>query len=297
MPCCIAIIQFAQCRHSTLFKLGCTAHCDSLCPVPDQRALVITRYLWSCEDCHLRRWTASEDARSAAWTARIDAAASEASALPADTRRQLVDTLTLREQHEEHRLEAARLLQVEEIQWVAEWTLEYGLMVWDVCCQRSWEPRAAARRVKQLRALRLWDLVVTQDALRGRKELRREQTPRSLYQIATGQSGTSRACEVDADGDMQGLGNRDSQRKALTGTQTPTPAIRPPPVFLAEDINMGGTPDENQEEIKQESEDEDESGDVIMTGLHSSPVLGPLEEPSLAMRSRHQDDIPLDRYE
>ncbi|KAK7403622.1 hypothetical protein QQX98_010587 [Neonectria punicea] len=279
MPCCIAIIQFAQCRHSTLFKLGCTAHCDSLCPVPDQRALVITRYLWSCEDCHLRQWTAKEDARSAAWTARIDAAAAEASALPADTCRQLVGTLTLREQHEEHRLEAARLLQVEEIQWVAEWTLEYGLMVWDVCCQRSWEPRAAARRVKQLRALRLWDLVVTRDALRGRKELWREQTPRSLYQMATG------------------LGNRNSQRKALTGTQTPTPAIRPPPVFSAEDANMGGTRDEDQEEIKHEFEDEDEPGDVIMTGLHSSPVLGPLEETSLAMRSRDQDDIPLDRYE
>ncbi|KPM34636.1 hypothetical protein AK830_g11943, partial [Neonectria ditissima] len=236
-------------------------------------------------------------------------AAAAANELPAETRRQLVDTLRLREQHEEHRLDAARLLQVEEIQWVAEWTLEYGLMVWDVCCQRSWEPRAAAGRVRQLRALRLWDLVVTRDALRGRKELRREQTPSSLYRAAT--EAGDRWEGLDADEDIARLGNRDSQRKAAAVTQTPTAAVRPPPVFAAEDTDMEEALEETRKETREETpekmleetpededgseEDDDRSKDVAMAGLNSSPVLGPLEEPSLAVRSR--DALPSEQLE
>lgn len=180
MPCCIAIIHFAQCSHNTLFKLGCTAHCDALCPAADQRTLVIARYLWSCEDCHMRRWLAADDLRSAAWTTRTDAV-EEDRGLPVEARAQLLDMLRCREQYEDNRLENARQLQVEEIQWVAEWTLEYGLMVWDTLYERTYGPRAARRRINQLRSLRLWDLVVTRDALRGGKELRQEQVSRSAW--------------------------------------------------------------------------------------------------------------------
>lgn len=212
MPCCIAIIHFAQCSHNTLFKLGCTAHCDALCPAADQRTLVIARYLWSCEDCHMRRWLAGDDLRSAAWTTRTEAV-EEDRGLPVEARAQLLDMLRCREQYEDNRLENARQLQVEEIQWVAEWTLEYGLMVWDTLYERTYGPRAARRRIKQLRSLRLWDLVVTRDALRGGKELRQEQVSRSTW-IGAG-SHMSTLHEVVEVADERYLENRSRQRKEL----------------------------------------------------------------------------------
>ncbi|KAH6987763.1 hypothetical protein BKA56DRAFT_669369 [Ilyonectria sp. MPI-CAGE-AT-0026] len=247
MPCCIAIIHFAQCSHSTLFKLGCTAHCDALCPAADQRTLVVTRYLWSCEDCHMRQWLANDDLRSAAWTARTEAL-EEDRGLPVEARAVLFDMLRCREQYEDNRLETARQLQVEEIQWVAEWTLEYGLMVWDALYERRYGPRAARRRIKQLRALRLWDLVVTRDALRGGKELRQEQVSRSTWIGAENRSPQQ---------------NQGSQRKELPRLPT---LNGPAPIFRAEDLEMlEMEPSEDEQEREaQDLMDVDESGDVMM---------------------------------
>ncbi|KAH7165878.1 hypothetical protein EDB81DRAFT_266388 [Dactylonectria macrodidyma] len=187
MPCCIAILNFVQCNHNSLIKLGCTENCDGLCPSPNQQTLLVTRYLWSCEDCANRGWIADDEARSEAWTLRVDTLTDDPAPMPVDLRAQMVDTLHMRERFEDRRIEQERAQQQEEIQWVEEWTVEYGLMVWDILYERAFAAQAARRRVRQLRSLLLWDLVVTRDALRGGKQLRREQAARSAWIDAAGQ--------------------------------------------------------------------------------------------------------------
>ncbi|KAH7152128.1 hypothetical protein B0J13DRAFT_256122 [Dactylonectria estremocensis] len=181
MPCCIAILHFVQCKHNSLIKLGCTDNCDSLCPGPSQRTILVTRYLWSCEDCANQRWIANDEVRSAAWTLQVDTLTDNPVKMPMDLRAQMVDTLHQRERFEDRRIEQERTQMQEEIQWVEEWTVEYGLMVWDIMYERAFEALAAKRRVRQLRSLLLWDLVVVRDALRGGKQLLREQAARSAW--------------------------------------------------------------------------------------------------------------------
>ncbi|KAF5007809.1 hypothetical protein FDECE_5892 [Fusarium decemcellulare] len=178
MPCCIAVIQYLQCRHSNLFKIGCTSQCEGLCPPSQQQTLLISHYLWSCEDCHQRYFNRAEDDRCNRWANRSMSLASQYSL---SNRQYLLDLLRTRELYEDRRSEMARVAQVEEIQWVAEWTLEYGLMIFDVLYKRAWVPEKAADRIVQLRDLRLWDLVVVKDALRDRKELMLTQSHESFW--------------------------------------------------------------------------------------------------------------------
>jgi hypothetical protein len=78
----------------------------------------------------------------------------------------------------------ARAMKLEEIQWVAEWTYEYGLMLYDVTVAGKWNRRKAVRRIDQLRTLRLWDLVVIKDGLRCSKELFEEQPEETYWTIS-----------------------------------------------------------------------------------------------------------------
>ncbi|KAF4457723.1 hypothetical protein F53441_417 [Fusarium austroafricanum] len=181
MPCCIAIIQFQQCLHSTLFKLGCTAGCKELCPPSSQQALVITSYLWLCEDCQEREANRDIDVRIEKWENRALEIPSEYPPVVRNASRWL---LRYREAHEERLCEKLRVMQAEELQWVAEWTLEYGLMLWDVMFAKQWDPRRAARRIHQLRELRVWDLVVLKDGIRSSKELFEDQSHEAYWTIS-----------------------------------------------------------------------------------------------------------------
>ncbi|KAF4962794.1 hypothetical protein FSARC_9132 [Fusarium sarcochroum] len=211
MPCCVAIIKYQQCQHSNLFKLGCTVGCTELCLEPCQQVLVKTHYLWSCEDCHQREYNKAEDARCLQWIDRT----SEVSRQVASPNHQLLlDVLNSRELLEDRLCEKARVSQTEEIQWVAEWTLEYGLMLYDVVYKRLWDPRMAAARIKQLRALRLWDLVVVKDVLRNSKELEASQSHNSYCFIRDNL-----------------IEQRQTRRQSL---RPPMPNRPPPPLFHEE---------------------------------------------------------------
>jgi hypothetical protein len=153
-----------------MFKLGCTDGCDALCEPPKQVALLLTKYLWMCEECHGRHCNKSEDERAAVWDKSF-AAVKRNKNLSLELQQQVMETMHQRERTEEKRLEPARMQQVEEIQWVSEWTLEYGSMLWDVLYEHQCSPEDAAKRIEELRGLRLWDLVVAKDVLRSTKEL------------------------------------------------------------------------------------------------------------------------------
>ncbi|KAM0561869.1 hypothetical protein ACHAPJ_003040 [Fusarium lateritium] len=219
MPCCVAIIQYQQCGHSNLFKLGCTVGCKELCLEPCQQVLVTTNYLWSCEDCHQREYNKAEDTRCLKWTDR-SAEVSQQVAPP--NQQLLLDVLRSRELLEDKLCEKARVSQTEEIQWVAEWTLEYGLMLYDVIYKRIWDPRMAAARLQQLRGLRLWDLVVVKDALRDSKDLYASQSHESYWII------TDNLIE-----------QRQERRQS---PRPPTPDRPPPPLFHEEKKSV---PDSN----------------------------------------------------
>lgn len=145
MPCCIAIIDYAQCRHSTLYKLGCTAGCDELCAPAKQEMLLRTRFRWHCEECHELRYAADADAR-------IERRDEEARRIMADADEdptggdgqrdgtedarasQAMRMAALRdhEEFEEQLFEQRRVAQVEEIQHAEDWTSQYGRAVFAV---------------------------------------------------------------------------------------------------------------------------------------------------------------------
>ncbi|KAF5026542.1 hypothetical protein F66182_1402 [Fusarium sp. NRRL 66182] len=211
MPCCVAIIQFQQCQHSNLFKVGCTNNCDGLCPSSDQQTLVITNYLWFCEECHLRDCIKAGDARSTKWAAR---SADIAKANPQKDYRIQAYMLEHLEFLDNALCERKNASKIEEIQWVAEWTYEYGLMLYDVLYKHAWDLQAAAARIARLRDLRLWDLVVVQDALRSSRDLLDSQSHESYWTIKD---------------------NFDEQRLGWTFFSPERPDRPPPPLFPDEE--------------------------------------------------------------
>ena len=80
--------------------------------------------------------------------------------------------------------EAKRVNAIEELQWVIEWTYEYGLMLYRVLIMRNWVPHVAAARIKQLRDLRPWDLMVVKDGLRDSKQLFQDQHNEVYWSIS-----------------------------------------------------------------------------------------------------------------
>ena len=53
MPCCVAYLHFAGCRHDKILKLRCTSRtCDAgPCELGLQQRVVTARYRWKCEVC------------------------------------------------------------------------------------------------------------------------------------------------------------------------------------------------------------------------------------------------------
>ncbi|KAL6914040.1 hypothetical protein ACHAP8_001980 [Fusarium lateritium] len=181
MPCCIGIIQFQRCRHSLLLKLGCTNHCEELCPPEMQVGLVSTNYLWLCEDCHERKTNIDLDDRCNKWADLM----MDIPECDAQLRMHIEDAVRAREEYEEVACEKSRVGCIEEIQWVVEWTYEYGIMLYDVLFKKMCEPRKAAARIDDLREMKMheWDLLVVKDALRSPKVLFEEQSNETYWFI------------------------------------------------------------------------------------------------------------------
>ncbi|KAH7487587.1 hypothetical protein IWW34DRAFT_33169 [Fusarium oxysporum f. sp. albedinis] len=195
MPCGVAIIRYEQCLHKLLFKVGCTQACKGLCPPSRQRVLVVTSYLWLCEDCHKREFNTELVERYHKWTNLQRGVPLD---YPPEQQRMLSIVLQNRECLDNAFRESVRAMKLEEIQWVAEWTYEYGLMLYDVTVARKWNRSKAMRRIDQLRSLRLWDLVVIKDGLRCSKELFEDQPEETYWTISEqfAEQHYDRACEV-----------------------------------------------------------------------------------------------------
>lgn len=194
MPCAIAIIQYVQCEHSILYKLGCTENYESLCLPAQQETLLITKSLWSCEDCLTEAATAEENAKADDWDDRalqvalaeeqwnsLTPAAKATSAPGTIIRPFGFSTLRKRQEREEKAMEKRRETRVEETQRMADWTAQYGDVLWklsqDVYSGDSGDERLSEANslIKVLRASRPWDLVVVRDASRTDEELLDEQ--------------------------------------------------------------------------------------------------------------------------
>ncbi|KAF5656246.1 hypothetical protein F25303_107 [Fusarium sp. NRRL 25303] len=181
MPCGVAIIRYEQCLHKLLFKVGCTQGCKELCPASRQRVLVVTSYLWLCEDCHEREFNTELAQRCCKWTDLQRAVPLD---YPPEQQTMLSIVLQNRQCLDNAFRDSARAMKLEEIQWVAEWTYEYGLMLYDVTVAGRWDRSKAMRRIDQLRSLRLWDLVVIKDELRCSKELFEDQPEETYWTIS-----------------------------------------------------------------------------------------------------------------
>ncbi|KAJ4136150.1 hypothetical protein NW768_003758 [Fusarium equiseti] len=177
MPCCLGIIQFQRCQHSLLLKLGCTYGCTEFCPPEKQQTLVISKFLWLCEDCRERISNVELDERCNKWALkkeRLQEQGQEA---------WIPDTCKM-EDTEQKLYEDNRVNAIEELQWVVEWTYEYGLMLYGVLIRKNWIPQVAAARIRQLRDLRPWDLMVVKDGLRDSKKLFEEQHNETYWSIS-----------------------------------------------------------------------------------------------------------------
>ncbi|KAF9776629.1 hypothetical protein IL306_005175 [Fusarium sp. DS 682] len=181
MPCCIAIIRYEQCLHKLLFKVGCTQGCKELCPPSSQRVLVTSSYLWLCEDCHERESNKELVERYNKWAGLKRGIPSQ---YPPEQQTMLYLVLQNREFLDDAFRGNARAMKIEEIQWVAEWTYEYGLMLYDVLFGKIWDREMAAARIHELRNLRIWDLVVIKDGLRCSKELFEDQPHEAYWTIS-----------------------------------------------------------------------------------------------------------------
>ena len=177
MPCCLGIIQFQRCQHAHLLKLGCTYGCTELCPPEKQQTLVISKFLWLCEDCRERISNVELDERCNKWALKKER-------LQEQGQGEWIHTISMMEDMEFDLYEAKRVNAVEELQWVVEWTYEYGLMLYGVLIMRNWVPQAAAARIRRLRDLRPWDLMVVKDGLRDSKKLFEEQHNEVYWSIS-----------------------------------------------------------------------------------------------------------------
>ncbi|POR36784.1 Uncharacterized protein TPAR_03062 [Tolypocladium paradoxum] len=133
MPCCIAIVRWGACQHSMLLRVGCTANCgdEDICDPQDQQTMVVTRFRWFCEDCHMRRAVTDCDTRADGWDARVAAVQARGRLTPGE-RNLRTQALRAREDAEERQQEEKRSEQVEEIQFAADWTYEYGLAAFKI---------------------------------------------------------------------------------------------------------------------------------------------------------------------
>lgn len=169
MPCCVAVMRYAVCGHSTLFKAGCTLpDCTSICPSGDQKIILITRYRWTCEECQTRAADDAEETRVAKWDERIRALEDEE-----DLSREMalylenaIDAIRVREAYEERTQHTPRRKRKAfEISWAEEWTARYAELLWytyyDAGNGKSDE--LIARRSQYLRDAKVWDLDVVMD--------------------------------------------------------------------------------------------------------------------------------------
>lgn len=170
MPCCLAIIQFSQCQHKQLWKLGCTSGCDSLCAPDEQKILILTRYQWRCESCQFFIQSQLCDERSFLCEERFQEIEDDKT-LDDVSRGAMIASALDREEVEDKRLELRRLHQIEEIQHAEAWTRRYGWLVWELAYGRMEDPGVIQGRLERLRRVRPWDLVAIKDATRSRKEL------------------------------------------------------------------------------------------------------------------------------
>ncbi|KAF5588456.1 hypothetical protein FPANT_6607 [Fusarium pseudoanthophilum] len=254
MPCGIAIIRYEQCLHMLLFKVGCTQGCTELCPPSRQKVLVVTSYLWLCEDCHKRELNTELAQRDLEWTNLHRRIPQD---YPSEQRNMLSIVLQSRECLDNAFRDSARAMKLEEIQWVAEWTYEYGLMLYDVTVARRWVRSRALRRIDQLRSLRVWDLVVIKDGLRCSKELFEDQPEETYWTISEqfAEQHYDRACEV----------------------QLPQPSRPQPPLFV--EIENTHTPETKESTESpdmmdwiQDGEDDDDKDSVTEEPPPSQPL-------------------------
>ncbi|KAM0216204.1 hypothetical protein ACHAPA_006128 [Fusarium lateritium] len=251
MPCCIAFIQFQQCQHNTLFKIACTAGCKDLCPLPDQQVLVITHYLWLCEDCHERIANQDLDDRCNKWA---DHLFEIPETLHPEIRRQLDATARAKENFEDERYEKARIMRIEEIQWVAEWTIEYAFMLYDVLHKHAWEPEKALARIEKLRDLRLWDLIVVKDVSRKGEQLAMEQDNEVYWNIT---------------GEQKSKGQRRRMRRDRPPA-TPKPL---PPTFAEWDKKHERDSSEGSSKLDHDDEEDDSISNTEQRATTPSPPL------------------------
>lgn len=180
MPCSIAIIHYRQCKHNTLFKLDCTEGCDSLCPPEKQETLLITKYMWRCEDCHYRQTRIDDLARQAKWETAAnkveDEIVDESQTVgpTAEARAARVDGVRAREEHENETLTLTRSAQMDEIDWVEQWTAQYGQLLWDLKYDAGVDVALTDRRKGYLLSVKVWDLLVVKDATRSKEVLNEE---------------------------------------------------------------------------------------------------------------------------
>ncbi|KAH7192198.1 uncharacterized protein B0J16DRAFT_410933 [Fusarium flagelliforme] len=177
MPCCLGIIQFQRCQHALLLKLGCTHGCTEFCPPEKQQTLVISKFLWLCEDCRERISNVELDERCNKWALKKER-------LQEQGQEAWIPTISMMEDMEQKLCEDKRVNAIEELQWVVEWTYEYGLMLYGVLIRKNWIPQVAAARIRQLRDLRPWDLMVVKDGLRDSKKLFEEQHNETYWSIS-----------------------------------------------------------------------------------------------------------------
>ena len=166
MPCCIAIVHFNRCRHHTLLKIQCTDGCEGLCPPEKQETLVMTKYMWRCEDCHYHHTHQEDLARELKWEDEVNRVEDEifddtnqVAGPLAEARAMIVDAVRAREEYESETLTLKRGEQMDEIQWVEQWTSQYGHLLFELKYDPAVDRELTDRRKGYLLSVKVWGLL------------------------------------------------------------------------------------------------------------------------------------------
>jgi hypothetical protein len=170
MPCSVSIVVFS-CKHSLMYKLGCTRECIQLCPPEEVEILCLFRYRWQCEDCHSAKWDKLEDDR----LELLDLKEAEivCSDICEDQKIAKMNASRLREEWEENRDEKKRVEQQEEIQWTCEWVESYGTGLWKLQYEPDVDRSEVENKLTYLKGIKLWDLDFVEDPQTYKRRLAR----------------------------------------------------------------------------------------------------------------------------
>lgn len=137
--------------------------------------------MWRCEDCHYHQAHQEDLARELKWEDEVNRVEDEifddtnqVAGPLAEARAMIVDAVRAREEYENETLTLKRGEQMDEVQWVEQWTWQYGRLLFELKYDPAVDRELTDGRKGYLLSVKVWDLLVMRDVTRTKDVLNAE---------------------------------------------------------------------------------------------------------------------------